>query len=94
MDGSYIFWYGGFIFLSVYALTDLMDRNTSAIIWEIFRSGLGLAFLYDQGDWFGANTYLFSAQYVLGAYFVISIVITGWFVVKHRKEDHTLLISA
>jgi hypothetical protein len=27
LDKSYIFWYGGFIFLSVYALTDLMDRK-------------------------------------------------------------------
>lgn len=94
INPSYILWYGGFVFLSVYALTDLMDRNTSAIIWEIFRSGLGLAFLYDQNDWFGAGTYLSSAQYILGAYFVISIAVTGWLVVKHRKEDHALLISA
>ena len=94
IDPSYIFWYGAFIFLSVYALTDLMDRNASAIIWEIFRSGLGLAFLYQQNDWFGASAYLSPVMYMLGAYFIISIAITGWFVMRHRKEDQALLINA
>ena len=64
-----------------------MDRNPSAIIWELLRSGLGMAFLFDQGDWFGASVYLESAKYILGAYFVLSCFITGWFVMKHRKED-------
>ena len=93
LDKSYIFWYGGFIFLSVYALTDLMDRNVSAILAEVLRSGLGLAFLYQQDDWFGASTYLASVNYILGAYFIVSIVITGWFVMKHRKEDHSFVMS-
>jgi alkylglycerol monooxygenase len=87
LDKSYIIWYGGFLFLCVYALTDLMDRNRYAIISEILRSGLGLYFLYQQDDWFGANSYLSSVQYILGAYFILSIVVTGWFVMKHRKED-------
>jgi hypothetical protein len=93
IDTSYIFGYGGFIFLSVYALTDLMDRNASAIIWEIFRSGTGLTFLYQQNDWFGATTYFSPVGYILGAYFIISIIITGWFVITHRKEDQALLIN-
>src|SRR5258705_1708180 len=63
LDGSYIFWYGGFIFLSVYALTDLMDRYRYAIIWEGIRSGLGIYFLYQQSDWFGANGYVSSINY-------------------------------
>ena len=87
LDNTYIFWYGGFIFLSVYALTELMDRNRYAILWEGIRSGLGLVFLYQQHDWFGADTYLSTADYIIGAYFFLSIVVTGWFVLKHRKED-------
>lgn len=94
LDKSYIFWYGGFIFLSVYALTDLMDRNVSAIGWELLRSGLGLAFLYQQEDWFGASNYFSAVKYILGAYFIISIIITGWFVIKHRKEDQAVVITA
>lgn len=94
LDQSYIVWYGGFIFLSVYALTDLMDRNSSAVIWETLRSGFGLTFLYQQNDWFGASAYDTSVKYILGAYFIISIAITGWLVIKHRKEDQALLINA
>ena len=92
LDKNYIFWYGGFIFLSVYALTELMDRNQYAIVWEALRGGLGLYFLYQQDDWFGANSYLSSATSILGAYFIFSIVVTGWFVVKHRKEDVRIVL--
>jgi sterol desaturase/sphingolipid hydroxylase (fatty acid hydroxylase superfamily) len=94
IDPSYIFWYGGFIFLSVYALTDLMDRNTSAIFFELLRSGWGLAFIYQQHDWFGATTYFTPIQYLLAAYFMVSILLTAWFALRHRKEDHTLLAGA
>lgn len=92
INASHIFWYGGFIFLSVYALTDLMDRNPSAMIWEIFRSGMGFAFLYQQNDWFGATAYNGAVKYILIVYFIISIIVTGWFVIKHRKEDHVVAI--
>lgn len=57
MGTQYIFWYGGFIFLTVYALTELMDRNPWALFWEAARSGLGLAFLLQQNDWFGSGIY-------------------------------------
>ena len=86
MDSSYIYWYGAFVFLSIYALTELMDRNRYAIVWEVLRSGLALYFLYDQNDWFGISQWM-DLKYVLAGYFVLSMVVTGWFVVKHRKED-------
>lgn len=92
LDSSYIFWYGGFVFISVYALTELMDRNPWALFWEIVRSGLGLAFLWRQSDWFGATTYLSTIQYILGAYFILSIMVTGWFVYRHWKEDAVVLV--
>ena len=90
LDKNYIFWYGGFLFLSVYALTDLMDRNQYAIIPEMLRSGLGIYFLVQQDDWFGAGKWLASAKFILGAYFILSIAVTAWFVVKHKKEDMNL----
>lgn len=87
LDSTYIFWYGGFIFLSVYALTELMDRNPYAIAWEIARSGLGLYIVFAQGDWFGISEHFFAAKYMISAYFVVSIITTGFFVIRHRKED-------
>jgi alkylglycerol monooxygenase len=87
LDNSYIFWYGGFLFVSVYALTELMDRNPYAIVWEIIRGGLGSWFLWQQDDWFGASVHLSSIKYILGAYFVLSVIISAWFAFKHRRED-------
>jgi alkylglycerol monooxygenase len=87
LDSSYIFWYGGFLFLSVYALTELMDRNPYAIIWEMLRCCAGIAILVIQDDWFGMSTYTSLAFYIVGIYFMISLVVTGWLVIKHRRED-------
>lgn len=92
-DEYYIYWYGAFVFLSVYALTELMDRNRYAMIWEVLRSGLGLWFVYKQGDWFGAGKWLAMANYVFAAYFVVSLVVTGWLALKHRKEDMSVAIE-
>jgi hypothetical protein len=86
LDPNYIFWYGGFIFLSVYALTDLMDKNRSAIIWEIIRSGLGIYFIYTQKDWFGATSTLAGIQYAIAGYFIISIFVTSLLVYGHLRE--------
>jgi sterol desaturase/sphingolipid hydroxylase (fatty acid hydroxylase superfamily) len=93
LDSDYIFWYGGFIFLSVYSLAELMDRSPYAIVWEILRSGTGLAIIFVQDDWFGASAYLDTAKYLLGGYFIISIIITGWLAYRHYEEDKRLMIA-
>jgi sterol desaturase/sphingolipid hydroxylase (fatty acid hydroxylase superfamily) len=87
LDKSYIYWYGGFIFITIYALTELMDRNRYAIIWEALRCTLGLWFLYDQGDWFGASHWLPAVKFILGGYFVVSLGVSVLFAIKHHKED-------
>jgi sterol desaturase/sphingolipid hydroxylase (fatty acid hydroxylase superfamily) len=94
LDMTYVFWYGAFIFLSVYSLTDLMDRNSSAFLVELLRSGMGLTWLYQQDDWFGAGGYFGPVKFLLAGYFVVSIIVTGWLVIKHRKEDQGLVVSA
>jgi sterol desaturase/sphingolipid hydroxylase (fatty acid hydroxylase superfamily) len=87
LDSNYIFWYGGFIFLTVYALAELMDRNSYAIVWEMIRSATGLAFVIGQDDWFGASAYFEPAKFVVGGYFIVSIFVTGWMVYNSYKED-------
>ena len=90
-DASYIYLYGGFVFLAVYSFTDLMDRNPYAIVWEILKNAFGIAIIYRQGDWFGAGSYLWWINYALIAYFILSTVICGWFVYRHYKEDYQQL---
>jgi hypothetical protein len=84
---SYIYLYGVFIFLGVYALTELMDRNPNAIFWEIFKNLFAIGMIYWQNDWFGAGTWFSPAGYFLAVYFIFSTLVTGWFVIKHRSED-------
>ncbi len=91
MDGSYIYVYGGFVFLSVYAFTELMDRNPYAIVWESLRNIFGIIIIYKQGDWFGASNTIPNLNYILIAYFIFATLTTGWFVYRHYKEDHQQL---
>ncbi len=82
-----IFIYGGFLFLQVYAFTDLADRNRSAIIWELIKNMVGAAIIYRQGDWFGASRYISHINSIMLIWFSISTLITAWFVYQHWKED-------
>jgi sterol desaturase/sphingolipid hydroxylase (fatty acid hydroxylase superfamily) len=86
-----IFYYGGFIFLGIYAITDLMDRNSSAIFWETVKNIFGFYLIYTQGDWFGSETLFPGIKMFIMGYFVISTIATVYFVIKHYKEDHQQL---
>lgn len=52
-----IFYYGLFIFLSVYSLTELMDGNKYAIVWEIIKTTYVIWLIFDQQGWFGAEKF-------------------------------------
>ena len=87
LDATYIYIYGVFIFLSVYAYTDLMDRSPFALFWETFKNASGIVIINLQGDWFGASEFIPGIHIALMAYFIIATLITFWFVYHHRKED-------
>lgn len=94
LNAYYIYIYGLFIFLSVYAYTDLMDRNKYAIVWEVIKNSLGIAIILQTGDWFGADALSPVLKYIIGAYFILSTMVTLWFVMKHAKEDERVAILA
>jgi len=94
IDKTYIFWYGGFVFLCVYALTDLMDGSRYAIIWEIIKAGLGIGFIFYQQDWFGLNSYYALGSYLLIGYFAVSLIITGWFSFGRKIETRMTRVVA
>ncbi|MFN4147110.1 MAG: sterol desaturase family protein [Runella sp.] len=81
----YIFIYGGFIFLCVFAYTELMDRNPYALAWESLKNVVGLCLIFYNG-WFGLDEIAPWAVYALGGYFIISTLVVGWFVgIDFRK---------
>jgi sterol desaturase/sphingolipid hydroxylase (fatty acid hydroxylase superfamily) len=88
ISSPYIFVYGGFIFLSVYSYTELMDRNPFALAWETIKNLLGLWFMIYTGDWFGLSANLFDAgKFVLGAYFILATLVTAYFVFFEIRND-------
>lgn len=77
-----IFVYGLFVFLSVYAYTELMDGNANAWVWESVKNMLGVGIIATWGDWFGASQYLTVSTAMVAAYFLISTVGTAWFCLR------------
>jgi len=82
-----MFVYGGFIFVFVYALTELMDGNRYSIAWETGKSILGIGILYQTGDWFGAGNVLVGIKYVLLVYFIASLLGTAWYAKKVVNDE-------
>ncbi|HTL06876.1 MAG TPA: sterol desaturase family protein [Chitinophagaceae bacterium] len=74
-----MFVYGAFIFLYVYALTELMDGNRYAFAWELAKALCGIGIIYSTGDWFGASSLSGSIRYLLLIYFAASALVTTWF---------------
>lgn len=87
-----IFVYGGFIFLFVYALAELMDGNRFALAWELARTIAGTAMLLYNGSWFGAGAEW--VKYLLLFYFIISFLITAWFALRDLPLRASTAIAA
>ena len=86
-----MFIYGLYVFLMVYAYTELMDKHSSAIVWETIKNILGLGILYFYGDWFGASRYSSLVTPLLLLYFVVSTGIVGWFVYRNRSAGPVIV---
>jgi alkylglycerol monooxygenase len=81
-----IFFYGGFIFIYVYALTDLMDGNASAFFWEILKACYGITLLFVIGDWFGLEGIYSHSNTIVIAYFILSILMTLYLGKQREKQ--------
>ncbi len=71
-----VFFYGFFIFLSVYALSEWMDGNRLAPVWELGKAVVGLAWIYQTGSWFGAESIYSGATVVVVVYLLVSVVVS------------------
>jgi hypothetical protein len=89
LNASFIYWYGAFIFIYVFSLTELMDRNKMAIVWELLKTGLGLGLIYWQEDWFGLSAYVPQASTFIMGYLLFSLFSSAWLYQKHKKEDQS-----
>lgn len=73
-----IFVYGGFLFLCVFAYTELMDKNPYAWAWEALKNAIGLFLIYQNG-WFGMSETMPWGTVALASYFVLSSIVVALF---------------
>jgi sterol desaturase/sphingolipid hydroxylase (fatty acid hydroxylase superfamily) len=69
---TYMMYYGLFVFAQVYALTEFMDRNPRALIYELVKNMICVGGILYYGGWFGLQNYFSASSYILMGYFVIS----------------------
>ncbi len=91
-----IYYYGAFIFLSVYAYTEIMDCNPMALFWELLKNGFGLAVVWQTGDWFGLEGLMSGGKGVVVGWFAVTSLVTAYFVFgeirrSSRGEDGVVL---
>lgn len=80
--------YGGFLVLSIYAYTELMDRNPLAWAFELTKSVLGLAIIFWLGDWFGASQHVGAwVTPLVAGYQVLSVLVVAYFSVSFRRNQ-------
>lgn len=86
-----MFVYGAFVFIQVYAFTELMDRNKYAWVSETIKMAFAFGILVQTGDWFGLTQYVIPIVPVLTVYFVLSFLVCLYFVsVENPKYNSQL----
>ncbi|MES2005930.1 MAG: sterol desaturase family protein [Bacteroidota bacterium] len=87
-----MFVYGAFIFLYVYAFSELLDKHPYAWVWDLAKAAMGIGIIYHLGDWFGMNRY-FSSSFNLFfiAYFLLSVGVSFYFLLRERKPAERIM---
>lgn len=78
-----VFLFGGYIYLAVFNYTTQMDKSPWSVYTAFLHSGAGISILLLTGDWFLISRLLPWSQYAIGAYFIISFLVTY---MLYRKE--------
>lgn len=85
-----IFYYGAFIFCTVYAYTELMDGNPRAGIYELLKNLYGIGIIATTGDWFGISGIYPWALPVVISYLFVSTLATGILAWQQYRQPKAL----
>ena len=88
-----LFIYGLYIFVQVYALTELMDRAKYAWVLEAFKNVVCIYFIIQNGAWFGSNTISPIIAPILIGYFVLSSVAVYYFSRSAQENSKALNVA-
>ena len=73
-------YYGLFIFAQVYALTEFMDRNPRALVYEVVKNMICVGGILYYGGWFGLQNYFGASSFILIGYFIASTTTVAVFI--------------
>ncbi|WP_026763179.1 sterol desaturase family protein [Sediminibacterium salmoneum] len=85
-----IFYYGLFIYIYVYAFTELMDGNTNAWAWDLLKLSIGGWLMWNTRGWFGIEQLHPILPYIIGIYLFVSFLLSIYF----RKESNRVPATA
>ena len=88
-----VLYYGAIIIASIYGFTSVMDRLKSGVWIEIIVGLAGLSIVLQTGDWFGLGQLMGWGVYIVGAYFVITILTAPLIDKYQRAKDRANEIS-
>lgn len=74
-----IFYYGAYIFVAVYAYSELMDRNANAVWWELLRAGFAIGIIGANGDWFRLGAVWAAGPWGVAAFSLFSLAGAWYF---------------
>lgn len=86
LDFSQILTYGLYIFVTIYSLTDLMDKNRWNFIIELLRGFVSIFIFFWLGDWFGQSMVV----YAVFLYQFVSFGIAFTFFLNQRDCDASM----
>ena len=87
-------YYGLFVFAQVYALTEFMDRNPRALVYEVVKNMICVGGILYYGGWFGLQNYFGASSYILMGYFFISTATVAAFTSQlNRPLNHSRTLS-
>lgn len=88
-----IFLYGGFIFITIYSYTELMDKNKFSFIWEAIRFVYSIFLVSYLGDWFGIDTIIPFGTYIIMGYLTFSLAVSIYFVTSEFKTQNQPILN-
>ncbi|MDX1667635.1 MAG: hypothetical protein R3350_10410 [Saprospiraceae bacterium] len=69
----------GFLFVSIFSYTTMMDKHRAALPLELLKFCFGFGIMYYFGGWFGMDKYLTGADPLMALYLLVSLLATVYF---------------
>lgn len=77
----------GFIAVSIFSYTSLMDRDFIAVPMEIAKVIIGFVLIARMGGWYRMDEWVFDgATYAVAGYLIVSLVVTGYYSFYERPK--------